>query len=145
MTDASLQQELFPNNTMKNVTPMIENGLSLVRDRYARLSQYVAPNINVTPLLATPMTPPFDWDSVLSTVALASMSLAYRRYTSWYDTIKCMSAEAIRDLEGPDMHSPASTSVEAFNEGPVMHTRAQTAPVARIAHAAGAAQSLLGQ
>jgi len=62
---------------MNNIMPMFENGLSLVRNQYAQLIQYVASNIHVTPFLATPMTPPFNWDSVLSMIALASMLLAY--------------------------------------------------------------------
>jgi len=103
---------------MDNVTTMVEKGLVLVRDHYAHLSQHVVPNIDVNPLLAAHIHNPFIWDSIPQSLALASMSLAYSRYSSWYDATTAVSR--LRRTQ------PAAMA-EAFpvddNEGPAMHTR----------------------
>ncbi|KAG1723473.1 uncharacterized protein EDB91DRAFT_1255622 [Suillus paluster] len=72
--------ELFPDNTMDDVITMIENGLSLVRDHYAHLSQRVSPNVDITARMAAHIRLPFKWDRMLCKLALASMGLAYDQY-----------------------------------------------------------------
>ena len=82
---AFLQQDLFPKNAMEDVTLKMEEGLSLMRDRYADLSILTRSNVDATALRATKITCPFSWDDVLSDLALASMDTAYDRYCTWYN------------------------------------------------------------
>ncbi|KAG2132318.1 uncharacterized protein EDB93DRAFT_1107947 [Suillus bovinus] len=124
--DLTTRGELFPNTSMGNVTLMIEKGLSRMRDRYAQLSQQVSPNVDISALMHVSVTLPFGWDEMLSKLALASMSMAYDRYRSWYSTVatsrrgvKCKAAEAF------DAGAKRTTD-EAFNSGPLRNTRSRT-------------------
>jgi hypothetical protein len=122
---------------MDDVTTMVEKGLVLVRDHYARLSQHVVPNVDVNPLLAAHIRSPFMWDSIPQSLALASMSLAYSRYSCWYDARTAVSR--LRRTQ------PAAVA-EAFpvddNEGPAMHTRTRTRTRAAAIRAAATRASV---
>jgi len=120
---------------MDDVTTMVEKGLVLVRDHYAHLSQHVIPNVDVNPLLAAHIHNPFTWNSIPQSLALASMSLAYSRYSCWYDATTAVSRQ--RRMQ------PAAMA-EAFpvddNEGPAMRTRMRMRT--RAIHAAATRASL---
>ncbi|KAG1794793.1 uncharacterized protein HD556DRAFT_1307805 [Suillus plorans] len=105
--------ELFPNKSMDNVTLMMERGLSRMREQYAQLSQQVSPNVDVSALLAAPVTLPFGWDGMLSKLALASLTMAHDRYKHWH-SVMARSRTAKRTAE------------EAFDAGPANNTRSRT-------------------
>ncbi|KAG1818889.1 hypothetical protein EV424DRAFT_1539974 [Suillus variegatus] len=105
--------ELFPNKSMDNVTRMMERGLSRMREQYAQLSQQVSPNVDVSALLAAPVTLPFGWDGMLSKLALASLTMAHERYKHWH-SVMARSRTAKRTAE------------EAFDAGPANNTRSRT-------------------
>ncbi|KAG1817490.1 uncharacterized protein BJ212DRAFT_1480056 [Suillus subaureus] len=118
--------ELFLNESMDNVTLMMEMGLSQMREQYTHLSQQVSPNIDVSALLATPVTLPFGWDGMLSKLALASMSMAHDHYKSWYSVVA-------------GSRGVKRTAEEAFDAGPAKNTRSHMrAHVLTLLHFAGA-------
>lgn len=98
---------------MDNVTRMMERGLSRMREQYAQLSQQVSPNVDVSALLAAPVTLPFGWDGMLSKLALASLTMAHECYKHWH-SVMARSRTAKRTAE------------EAFDAGPANNTRSRT-------------------